>query len=582
MIDGFSALHRSTGMAVSRRRLLALGVGSLLAARRPDLAAAPGRTAPDLERTPDRADTRDQAGALAIPAARDPAGAPTPQALLNLNSLERYVDLLPIPPIARPVEMRPSPVNPRLQVPYYRIAMREHLSKVHRDVPATKQWGYEASVPGPTIETRSAAGLLIEWANELPARHLFAVDHRVHGAESDKPDVRVVTHVHGAKAPPESDGYPEDWWVGGKSRTDYYPNAQDAALLWYHDHAMGITRLNVYAGLLGAFVIRDAAEDALDLPKGACEIPLVLYDRNLTRDGQLSYPTAADPAAPWVSEVYGNATLCNGKLFPYLEVEPRSYRLRVLNAANGRNFNLRLSNGQRFQQIGSDQGLLARAVTLSSVGVFPAERVDLIVDFSEHAGADIRLKNQANEILQFRVLGSGGRARASARTALPETLRDVPRIAESAAVLTRSLTLEDHSDHLGNPMRMLLNGQHWDMPVTERPVIDSVEIWSFINLTDDTHPMHLHLVRFQVLDRRPFDLFAYNARRELKYTGPAIAPEAGEAGWKDTVRTDPRTVTRIIVRFEGFLGRYVWHCHLLEHEDNEMMRPFTVVTRERE
>src|SRR6185312_14876997 len=364
-----------------------------------------------------------------------------------------------------------------------------------------------------TIETRSAAGLLIEWANELPARHLFAVDHRVHGAESDKPDVRVVTHVHGAKAPPESDGYPEDWWVGGKSRTDYYPNAQDAALLWYHDHAMGITRLNIYAGLLGAFVIRDAAEDALDLPKGACEIPLVLYDRNLTRDGQLSYPTAADPAAPWVSEVYGNATLCNGKLF---------------------------------QQIGSDQGLLARAVTLSSVGVFPAERVDLIVDFSEHAGADIRLKNQANEVLQFRVLGSGGRARASARTALPETLRDVPRIAESAAVLTRSLTLEDHSDHLGNPMRMLLNGQHWDMPVTERPVIDSVEIWSFINLTDDTHPMHLHLVRFQVLDRRPFDLFAYNARRELKYTGPAIAPEAGEAGWKDTVRTDPRTVTRII------------------------------------
>jgi spore coat protein A len=533
--------------------------------------------APDPGRALDRATTPGQAGAPTLAAARDPTGAPTPEVLLNPNALERYVDLLPMPPIARPVEMRPSPLNPRLQVPYYRIAMREHLSKVHRDVPATKQWGYEASVPGPTIETRSGAGLLIEWANELPARHLFAVDHRLHGAESDKPDVRVVTHVHGAKAPPESDGYPEDWWVGGKSRTDYYPNAQDAALLWYHDHAMGITRLNVYAGLLGAFVIRDAAEDSLDLPSGACEIPLVLYDRNLTRDGQLSYPTAADPAAPWVSEVYGNTTLCNGKIFPYLEVEPRSYRLRVLNAANARNFNLRLSNGQRFQQIGSDQGLLARPVTLGSVGVFPAERVDLIVDFSEHAGTDIRLKNQANEILQFRVLGSGGRARASARNALPEKLRDVPRIAESAAVLTRPLTLEDHSDHMGNPMRMLLNGQHWDMPVTEMPVIDSVEIWSFINLTDDTHPMHLHLVRFQVLDRRPFDLFAYNATRQLKYTGPAIPPEAGEAGWKDTVRAEPGTITRLLVPFEGYTGRYVWRCQHLEPGAAGLAGDFQVV-----
>jgi spore coat protein A, manganese oxidase len=545
-------------MAVSRRRLL--GVGALLLARRSDLTAAF-----DLAAAPHRG-------------AADLSAAATAEAALNPNALERYVDPLPIPPIARPAEMRPSPVNARLQVPYYRIAMRECLSKVHRDVPATKQWGYEGGVPGPTLETRSGAGLLVEWTSELPARHLFAIDHRLHGAESDKPDVRTVTHVHGAKAPPESDGYPEDWFVGGKSRTDYYPNAQEAALLWYHDHAMGITRLNVYAGLFGAFVIRDAAEEALDLPSGACEIPLVLYDRNFTRDGQLSYPTSGDPAAPWVSEVYGSTTLCNGKIFPYLEVEPRRYRLRVLNAANGRNFNLRLSNGESFQQIGSDQGLLAHPITLSSVLLFPAERVDLIVDFSEHAGSDIRLKNQANEILQFRVLGSGGKGRASAHTGVvPEKLRDVPRIAESAAVLTRTLTLDDHSDHMGNPMLMLLNGQHWDMPITERPVIDSVEIWSFINLTDDTHPMHLHLVRFQVLDRRPFDLFAYNATRQLKYTGPAIPPASGETGWKDTVRTDPRTVTRIIMRFEGFLGRYVWHCHLLEHEDNEMMRPFAVV-----
>jgi spore coat protein A len=150
-------------------------------------------------------------------------------------------------------------------------------------------------------------------------------------------------------------------------------------------------------------------------------------------------------------------------------------------------------------------------------------------------------------------------------------------VSEGSAVKTRELTIMDSQDRLGRSSIMLLNGAHWDMPVTEKPRLDCTEIWSFVNLTDDSHPIHLHLVRFQLLDRRPFDLATYQLTGKLVLTGPPAALPVGELGWKDTVRVDPLTVTRIIVRFEGFTGRYVWHCHVLEHEDNEMMRPFLVV-----
>src|SRR5262249_50748023 len=200
--------------------------------------------------------------------------------------------------------------------------------------------------------------------NELPTQHFLPIDHSIHGAEADKPDVRVVPHLHGAKAPPKSDGYPEDWYVPGKSRTFYYPNQQEAAMLWYHDHAIGITRLNMYAGLFGAFFVRDEFEEGLNLPKGKYEIPLLIYDRMLDEHGQLFYPVSPDADSPWVPEVFGSAFLVNGKLFPYLEVEPRKYRFRVLNVANGRFLHLNLSNEQEFHQIGTDLGLLPSPVSL--------------------------------------------------------------------------------------------------------------------------------------------------------------------------------------------------------------------------
>ena len=492
---------------------------------------------------------------------------------LHPDALARFVDALPIPPVMRGEERASEAGEPRV---HFRIAMRETTLRVHRDVPPARVWGYGGLVPGPTLETRSGQAVSVEWVNELPPRHFLPIDHSLHGAHADQPEVRTVVHVHGAKVPPESDGYPDAWYPPGHSAVSHYPNGQDAALLWYHDHAMGIERLNQYAGLFGLFVIRDAAEDALDLPAGPFEVPLVLCDRLFDADGSLHYPTSGMPDSPWVSEVYGDAHLVNGKLYPYFEVEPRRYRLRVLNASNARFYDLSLSNRQTFHQIGSDQGLLAAPAPVTIVTVAPAERVDLIVDFTEAAGQNVVLLSRALELLQFRVAAS---TTAAPPKPLPAKLRTIPRLPPELAVKTRTLTLNEYEDPTTRKMTMLLNGTYWRQPVTESPELDTIEIWRLVNLTEDSHPIHLHLVRFQLLDRQPFDSDEFLMTGKMNLRGKPVPPSAGEAGWKDTVRAEPGHVTRIITRFEGYEGRYAWHCHLLEHAANEMMRPFDVVRR---
>ena len=505
--------------------------------------------------------------------------APKFRTALNSGSLAHFVDPLPIPELAQPIDQRPSPSNAALKLPYYRVAMRQIESKVHRDLKPTRLWAYGSSSPGPTFEARSGQGILVEWANELPTQHFLPIDHSIHGAEADKPEVRTVVHLHGAKAPAASDGYPDNWYVPGKSAVYHYPNQQDAAMLWYHDHALGINRLNVFAGLLGVFLLRDEIEDSLHLPGGKYEVPLVFYDRIFDLEGQLNYPVSGNPNSPWTPEVFGDALLVNGKLFPYLEVEPRPYRFRVLNGANGRFFHLSLSNGQPFHQIGTDQGLLPASVELKRLILAPGERADLIVDFSGSAGEQIVVRNDSFDVMQFHIAKNapGEKNTAPVASALPSDLRPMPKTLESAAGRTRSLTLVEVDDPKQRPVTMLLNNAHWSMPVTENPVLGSTEIWNLINTTDDSHPIHLHLVRFQILDRRSFDVATYWTTGKLIYFGPAIPPDPSEAGWKDTVRADPAMVTRIIIRFEGYTGRYVWHCHILEHEDNEMMRPFDVI-----
>ena len=461
---------------------------------------------------------------------------------LNPAALTKYVDALPVPEAARP-----------LRKAHYRVTMREFQAKIHRDLAPTTFWGYKGMSPGPTIEARSGEAVTVEWVNSLPTKHLLPVDHAVHGAGDDVPEVRTVVHLHGAKVPPESDGNPERWFVPGQSKTSSYPNRQDAAGLFYHDHAMGITRLNAVAGLFGHFLIRDAFEDSLHLPAGPYEIPLCIYDRLFQLNGQLQYPKV------WTDDYTGNALLLNGKLFPFLAAEPRPYRFRLLNCSNGSFFSLSFSKdslsvvpgSELFRMIGSDQGFLAAPLEMKKLALTPAERADIVMDFSAYAGKTVYLKNSNFPIMQIRV--SAGQSPKA--FILPATLRSIERTPERTAVKARELTLVDYMDATGRATHMLLNGAHYTMPVTETPALNSTEIWTLINLTSEPHPIHLHLVRFQILDRRPFDLEAYMKTGKLVYTGPAIPPEAHEAGWKDTVRADMLHATRIIVKFEGYKGR---------------------------
>jgi spore coat protein A len=550
------------------------------------------------------------AGALFLPKnlafAKDLPGAP---------GLTPFVDPLPVPPVLR------------LQGEVVDIHIWQVTQKLHRDLPPTTLWGYNGLYPGPTIEARSGSPISVEWHNELPNRHLLPIDHSIHGAEAALPDVRTVTHVHGAKVFGDSDGYPEAWYTNGYAQTgplfsnriSHFPNDQAAAMLWYHDHALGITRLNVYAGLAGMYFIRDTVEDALPIPKGRYELPLFFQDRCLDPDGSLRYPVQAAGVKPpippiWIPEFIGGVGLVNGKVFPYLEVEPRKYRFRMLNACNARFLHLTIVNERDaqealpFVQIGADQGFLPKPLLLQDLLVAPAERYDVVVDFTGKAGKSFTLRNDAPapfpggggaalpHFLQFRVTAP----LTSQDPPLPETLVPVPLLDPQSAVATRQLLLAENDDPTtGDPIKGMLGtlasgGLHWSAPVTEDPRNNTTEVWEFYNTTTDAHPMHVHLVRFQVLNRQKFDLNHFQSTGEIRFLAPPEEPEANEKpAWKDVVKVFPGdansgvgSVTRVIQRFELPNGAsappadappYVWHCHILEHEDNDMMRPYKLL-----
>jgi spore coat protein A len=282
-----------------------------------------------------------QMSGMAMPAA-SPQTSPLPPAHLGAPSvaLASYVTPLSIPPVIRP---RPgvAPLN---------INMRPFRHWAHRDLPATPMWGYNGMWPGPTFEVRKGEPVSVKWTNRLPTQHFLPLDYTIHGEGQDVPQVRTVTHIHGARVMPDSDGYPDAWVtsdgrVGPMRAADpcHYPNDQAATALWYHDHALGITRLNVYAGLAGFYLIRDSEEDSLNLPSGAYEIPLMIQDRSFAADGSLLYPPAPNGTHPvWMQEFFGNTICVNGKATPFLEVEPRKYRFRMVNGSNSRFYHLTL------------------------------------------------------------------------------------------------------------------------------------------------------------------------------------------------------------------------------------------------
>jgi spore coat protein A, manganese oxidase len=508
--------------------------------------------------------------------------------------LRQFVDRLPIPGVLKPVSKNLKSTN-------YVVKMKEFRQKLHRDLPLTRLWGYEGKFPGPTIETNRNELVRVLWLNQLPKRHLLPVDKTVHGANKGAPQVRTVVHVHDGVAPPDSDGHPEAWFTRGFKKTGpafkrkiyRYPNRQRATTLWYHDHALGITRLNVYAGLAGFYLLRDKNEKSLNLPKGKFEIPLVIQDRSFKKDGSLFYPKKPKPASPnlptpsVIPEFFGDTILVNGKVWPFLEVEPRKYRFRILNGSNARFYTLSLTSGRPFIQIGTDGGLLRTPVRVKKLVLGPAERADVIIDFSKFKGQTITLKNSAPApfpggaapnpkttgiVMQFRVkLPLSGRDTST----VPVRLGRIPPLFVKQSRKIRNLSLVESKDRFGRLM-LLLNNKRWDAPVTEKPRLNSVEIWNLINTTPDTHPIHLHLARFRILNRQRFNVDHFNKSRKLVFTGPPVPPAPNERGLKDTVRANPGEVTRIIARFGPFSGEYVWHCHILEHEDHEMMRPFIV------
>ncbi|MBO0798922.1 MAG: multicopper oxidase domain-containing protein, partial [Blastocatellia bacterium] len=409
-----------------------------------------------------------------------PIHEPTPA-----SALKKFVDELPIPQVMRPTGMLNG-------VPFYDIEMLQFQQRLHRDLPPTTLWAYNGLFPNPRFEVRRGHPIAVRWRNSLPDIHLLPIDPTIHGAEPPTPAVRTVVHLHGLKALPDSDGYPEAWFTNGFAQTGpyftneicNYPNDQQATTLWYHDHALGITRLNNYAGLGGGlYLIRDENEDSLNLPCGSYEIPLVIQDRIFHPDGSLLYPVQTpgdpDPRVPpiWIPEFFGDTVMVNGKVWPFLEVEPRKYRFRILNASNARFYHLTLvksteagyrlgRSGPPFIQIGTDGGFLPSPVRLGELLIAPAERYDVIIDFSGFEGESFVLANDAKapfpdgddvvppDVMLFKV-NKPLRGRDNSR--IPQTLNTVPPLDPATAVQVRDMVLTEMDSEAGDPIMAMLD-----------------------------------------------------------------------------------------------------------------------------
>jgi len=562
------------------------------------------------------------------------------------------------------------------------------------------------NAPSLTIEANWKRPVRVKWINELVDAsgnylpHLLPVDPTLHWANppggatgrDTRPTfgstpgpytgpVPIVTHVHGAVGVgDESDGYAEAWYLpaagnipanyategtwydffAGKAAAKFgaawgpgfatfqYPNANRASTIWYHDHALGMTRLNVYAGPAGFYIIRggpagDAAvlDSRTNMPavlpgpapkendmfppnKTYYEIPIAIQDRSFNADGSLFYPdsreffddaTAINPGyipdtdlSPiWNPEFFGNMIMVNGNTWPFQTVEQRRYRFRFLNGCDSRFLILDFSNipGVEVWQIGNEGGFLSAPVNITAMGnqllMGLAERADIIVDFTNvpqgsyvlgNVGPDEPFggfptpasdPNTTGQVMEFRV----GPAVALDPTTPPQFLvlpGITPLPAES---VTRPLALlEMMSMYWDGPAEAMLgnvdgsgNAVHkmWAEPISENPAVGATEVWEFYNFTADAHPMHVHEVVFEVVNREALVLDPNTGEpvQPVQLSGVQRPPEAWESGFKDTVTAYPGEVTRIRAKFNT-PGQFVWHCHIVSHEDNEMMRPYRI------
>jgi spore coat protein A len=501
---------------------------------------------------------------------------------------------------------------------------------LHPQLPPTPFWAYDdghladqAGSFGMAVVAQTGTPLTLNFTNDLPKTYpdWIPVDTRLTATKDNV--VRILTHLHGGFVAADSDGNPaitEGGFLTGETQTVYYTNqalldpksmdgGMPASLLWFHDHAFGATRLNVFAGLAAAYILRDefdtgAVDNPIGIPAGAYEIPLVIQDRQFNPDGTFLYPTSDIAGVTWIGEYFGDVMLVNGKVWPFVDVEPRLYRLRILNGCNARIMDLRL--GVPMWQIGAEGGMWDQPVRVKNLVLAPAERADVIADFSHARGQTLVLQNPTPQppvstpaptlkpVMQFRV---GTKVTQPGPTTIPTIL---PGRAANLhdPVKTRYITLNEVAPETADWI-LNLNNLDFEESIAnhpETPTVGTVEDWVYINMTGDTHPMHTHLVTHQVIGRTPFNVDAYQADfgdpitgavpggidpRDYA-TGPMEPPDPTERGFKDTTKANPGYFTTIRAKFDlpanvTTSQTYVYHCHIVEHEDNDMMLPFTVI-----
>lgn len=592
--------------------------------------------------------------------------------------LTKYIDSLPIPGLAVP--------NLNAATGFYELAlsMSNASYSFHSQLGPALTFGYGgAPYLGPTIVARRGQPIKLTATNNLAIHPLTALatpdPMNVMGVlATDATAPRASLHLHGSYTAPASDGDPMDDFPPGNSLVYTYPNDQQSATLWYHDHAFALTRANVYAGLAGYYLLRDefdtgdpANNPIVNLPVGygIYEIPLVIQDKSFNADGSLFYA----PNSAWMPEFFGDVAVVNGKAWPNLNVQQAVYRFRIINGSQARFYDLSLSNRGAIYQIGTDSGLLDAPVALRSLAIGPGERADILVDFTRSTVNDkIVLRNIAPapfphgkktaraggvplpEIMQFTVVAAAG---AGAVVALPSSLRGnigqpplITRLSDHTASIVRQRNMVLF-EVMGSdePIASTINILGFETESLTGPngistggggavIRDTLEQWNIINLTGDTHPMHVHLANFQVLNRQALNTHQYleamaaagmrpwtamgetvevpDTRFEAVpdpapyLSGPARTPAANEMGWKDTVHVPPGQVTRLLIPFGSqalgagvpgihfgqlvsaaniapynnpaefngaFTGTYVWHCHILDHEENDMMNDYQVV-----
>lgn len=658
-----------------------------------------------------------------------------PGGTLDPTTIPKYVESLPVLPVMPKTDTIGSDIE------YYEIAVRQFRQQLlPSGLPRTTVWGYGSvnhhgtfQYPGRTIEADVDRRVRVKWINDLKddqgkfQSHLVAVDQTLHWANpprdcidgsrqtdcrgrSQQPyrgPVPIVTHLHGSHVQPNSDGFPEAWYLpdavnipsGYATRGSHfgqisgvpveagaavfqYRNDQRATTLWYHDHTLGMTRANMYTGLAGFYLLRGGSRDTEAVerllpgpaprpgdPAGTkhFEIPIVIQDKSFNEDGSLFYPDnraffeglnqppvrpflkipfipeeafggRSDVSPLWNPEFFGNTMVVNGKTWPKLSVERRRYRVRFLNANDTRVLILKIVAGDPtarpgvsavpFWQIGADGGFLPRPVRLDQLLMGPAERTDVIIDFTNvNVGTELFLINEGPDEpfgggvpgVDFPFAHPGTTGQVLKLTVVPRTSSDasaspaslqLPTLARlGPANRTRRVSLneldsatvfvvtQDDGSVVFKPkdptavafgpiVGMLgtasINARgvvtptpvEWGAPITENPAFNATEVWEIHNFTADAHPIHIHLVQFEVVNRQNLEIDPETGTAVL-VPGTVVPPEPGETGTKDTVLAFPGQVTRVKAKYD-IAGLFVWHCHILSHEDNEMMRPYCV------